>query len=914
MSKQNNKSVKDTKNKGESIMEESKESFLGKLSWLFAKKYRVTLMIWLIVGIFGLLSYTTLLKREGFPPVNLPLAITQGTYFVDDADKIDAEITQPLAKAIETVDGVDTYEATSGSNFYNILITFEETVDPEDGASEVEAAINDQVVLPQGVENNVAAIDPTKFDDQYNLIVAVYEEQDSDYTTLAQKAELVASELSGASAIDSAEAVPVLEDTTNPDGSVSERQTVINKIALREDGETVFYPAVNVGVIKIDGVDDIELSEAVQETLSSVVEKGELNGVQATITADQAGQIDEQIGTLESSLTTGLIAVLIVALLLISWRAALVIALFIPTVLAGVFLGLNALGLTLNTITLFATILTLGLFVDDATIIVEAIDAHRKDKAKHKDIIKSAVGRVGMASVAGTLTTILVFMPMLFVSGILGSFIRLLPITVILALVVSLTVALLIVPFIARPLVLGTGNGKLAFLDRLSFLLPVERYLGDKLSKLPLINRDNKRKGRIITTVMVGISILAVIGSGLLASRLPLEIFPESKDSNLIAATVEFAPNTTIEEAEAITDELDSRISSAVGSELHHITYVTADERSAIIEVGLTSYTEREPTSHDIVADLEATGLTIDDATVKYGQADVGPPAEDFPFQMRVYAIDEDVLASAAQEIAGFIGEQSLDISGDTVGIAEVKTDQGNGINRTERGQFATISASFTSEDSASGAVIALQDKVTQNYDEEKLINLGLNKDALDLDVSQESENAESFGSMGIGLIIAIAAMYLLLLVLFDSFSQPLLILLAVPFSLFGVFFGLTVTDNALSFFVMLGLLGLVGISVNNSILLTEYANQEKRAGADRYTAISNAMRIRFRPLATTTLTTVFALLPIALNDPFWQSLAYTLMFGLLSSTILIVISFPYYYLGLERLREWKNRRFPGLE
>ena len=111
----------------------------------------------------------------------------------------------------------------------------------------------------------------------------------------------------------------------------------------------------------------------------------------------------------------------------------------------------------------------------------------------------------------------------------------------------------------------------------------------------------------------------------------------------------------------------------------------------------------------------------------------------------------------------------------------------------------------------------------------------------------------------------------------------------------------------------MVGLLGLIGIVVNNSILLTEYANQEKDAGKDRYQAIGAAVKDRIRPLLTTTLTTVFALIPLALSDPFWQPLAYTLIFGMLSSTLLIILSFPYYYLGVERLREWKNRRFPNL-
>jgi len=102
---------------------------------------------------------------------------------------------------------------------------------------------------------------------------------------------------------------------------------------------------------------------------------------------------------------------------------------------------------------------------------------------------------------------------------------------------------------------------------------------------------------------------------------------------------------------------------------------------------------------------------------------------------------------------------------------------------------------------------------------------------------------------------------------------------------------------------VQVGLIGLIGIAVNNTILLTEYANQEKRAGIRTIDAISNAVQKRFRPLITTTLTTVVALLPLALSDPFWEALAFTIIFGLISSTILVIFSFPYYFLGAEWLR-----------
>jgi multidrug efflux pump subunit AcrB len=180
----------------------------------------------------------------------------------------------------------------------------------------------------------------------------------------------------------------------------------------------------------------------------------------------------------------------------------------------------------------------------------------------------------------------------------------------------------------------------------------------------------------------------------------------------------------------------------------------------------------------------------------------------------------------------------------------------------------------------------------------------GLDKNALQFDFGNEGDNQESFSTMIKAFPVLLVVMYLLMLVQFRSFLQPLLIFLAIPFSWFGVSLGLRLTDNPISFFVMVGFFALIGIAVNNTILLTDYANKELAAGKTNVDAIASALRNRFRPLLTTSVTSVVALIPLVLNDPFWESLAITLMFGLISSTLLVLLTFPYFWLGLEMLRE----------
>lgn len=868
--------------------------FLGKTAWVFIRKYRITILLWLTIVLFGLASYTTLLKREGFPNVAIPVAVVSGTYFVNDSERVDSQVIIPLTDELKTIGIVDQYQASSGSNYYTITVNFDDGVTSEAGTNELRQILG-EVNIPPEASIDYTVIEPAKINNRYSALVGVYE-RGATTEELQKKATELALLLNDDEEIQVAELVPVLEDVEDPaSGNILKKRTKISKIIPQEDTEHAPLQSITIGIVRSETSDDLRVASAIQDALDSPQAKTILQDSQASITADFATNIEAQIDSLENNLLGGLAAVIVVTLLLISWRAALVIALFIPTVLASTFLGLGLFGLTLNTITLFAVILTLGLFVDDATIVVEAIDAHRRDRSSAQRIVTSAMQRIGIATIAGSLTTILVFAPMLLVSGVLGEFIRLLPITVMMALTISLVLSVILVPFFSRIFILGLNRFK--FLDTLSILVPFEKMLADKLSRIPTLGKRNRYKARLAKLLIAELSILMLIGAVYFAGKLPFEIFPQTADANYIRVTMQFEANTTIEKAESISDEIDGIVLEQVGTELDYITYLQGNERTIVTEIGLTDYTTREQTVGDIVKKLQDNTPVVAGAEINYRQLDAGPPVEEYPFQLRLYGTPTD-LPEASRAISQFMSDRV--VAGTQV--SDVRVNPNQTINRTEEGEFVDIVAKFSSEESVSENVIALREDVEAEFTEEKLSQL--NAQRIDYEISQESDNAESFSSMGIGVAVALLAMYILLVLLFDSFSQPLLILLAVPFGMFGVFAGLYATGNSLSFFSLLGIMGLIGIAVNNSILLTEYANQERAGGADPHDAISRALKERFRALLTTTATTIFALLPLALSDPFWRPLAYTIIFGLLASTFFIITSFPYFYIGLERIRD----------
>lgn len=271
---------------------------------------------------------------------------------------------------------------------------------------------------------------------------------------------------------------------------------------------------------------------------------------------------------------------------------------------------------------------------------------------------------------------------------------------------------------------------------------------------------------------------------------------------------------------------------------------------------------------------------------------------------MQVFGEEAETLSSAGEELASaLLGAEIERPNGTTFTVVETDVALTDVVSRQDGSRLIEVRARFDADD-VTTTTAETEAYVTEQFGASELAALGLEEDALGFDFGLESDNQESFSSMPFAFGIALIAMFILLVIQFRSSMQWLLVFLAIPFSFFGVFGGLLLTNNVLSFFVMLGLLGLIGIAVNNTILLTDFANQERRAGADRKTAIETAIRRRFRPLVATSLTTVAGVLPLALSDPFWEALGFTIIFGLLSSTFLVLLAFPYYYLAIEAVRD----------
>ncbi len=886
----------------------SKPSIITKFSLFFVNNWRVSILMMLGLLIVGFASYTTFLKREGFPAIEVPVVLVQTPYFVDDQELVDQEITQPIEQAITNIEEVRAVRSTTTDVFSNIVVEFQEGTPDKEGIQLIRDELQATVILPDDVTPQYRTINAAAFDGENDLVFSLIGENKTT-NELTEQAEMLASEIQKLSTVIRANVTDLTEERTNPITGETTTETIgFGRSGFRdEDNNLVFKDAILIGAVRQTSVGTIEFSESVQNAVTEMEERGDLDGFEVIFGGgDLSRSLTQQISGLESNAITGLLAVMIILMLFVNWRSSIVMAFFIPTVMATTFGALFLLGYSLNTLSLFALILVIGIVADDAIVVIDAIDYSRKQGYKGREAIIHAINNVGIADISGSVTTILVFAPLAAVSGVLGEFIRLIPITVITALSISLIIGLSVVPFLGN-IILPDYHTKQQ--SKWSRVLESIVYFFPRL--LDSIGQQAYRfvhayVQRWWASGLVLIATIGLIAGGLsVANQLEFSIFAPAKDTDAITISVEQEDEeTTIQDARNTTIQSERIIRNIAGDYIDDITYFNANTSGAFLYVTLTPIGDRETTSTTIVTNLnQAFDELITDAEVSAEKAGAGPPSDDFQVTLQIFDDSTETLQNVTQVIKEEIGTITLN-EGEVTEIAISNVDT---IAKRDGRRFAAVQFAV-SNPTSTALILDLQETLTEKFDTDEFRDeYDLSRDAIGFDLGQEGENLDSFQSALFALIIAIVVMYALLVLQFNSFTQPLLILTAVPLAFPGLFPGLLITDNPLSFFVMVGIIGLIGIVVNNTILLLDFANS-MRAEKGIAEAISEAVKARFRPLFTTSATTLVGILPLALSDPFWEPLAFSIIFGLLSSTTLVLLAFPVFYVILEHIRRFTWR------
>lgn len=464
-----------------------------------------------VLIIMGMMSYKRL-PVESFPEIKIPLITVITTYEGVSPGDIETQITIPIEKKIRTIADVDELYSSSYEGASRISVQFTPDIDIEDALQKVRDKVNQaQPELPTEVEDpQVFEINFAEFpilmisvsgdvglvklreiaedlEDRIESITGVLDVEvvgglEREIYVEFDQRRVAAYGLSVVQVIQQISA----NNITVPGGSMNLGQgkfllkvpaefstpSELNSLIVdQRDDRAIYLPDVATVIdgykeqqtySRVNGVENVSLTVkkrvganiiAVTDNVKKALEDQKSfvpRGVTFTTTLDQSDQIRDMVTDLENNIITGLILVLLVVFFALGGRNALYVSLAIPFSMLLTFIALQALGITLNMIVLFSLILALGMLVDNGIVIVENIYRHYHEEGKNRfEASRDAVAEVGWPVVTSTLTTVCAFLPLMFWPGIIGDFMKYLPITLVCSLTGSLFVALVINPVLA---------------------------------------------------------------------------------------------------------------------------------------------------------------------------------------------------------------------------------------------------------------------------------------------------------------------------------------------------------------------------------------------------------------------------------------------------------------------------------
>lgn len=761
-------------------------------------------------------------------------------------------------------------------------------------------------------------------------------------------------------------------------------------VAGSRSGDTfVTGDAILLGVVKQESKDLIDISRDVNNILEEKDSEIFSDQINYFVGYDTADSVNEQITDLTKNALLGSVVIILVLSLFVSLRGSIVAAVAIPLVLLITFGIFNFIGYSFNTITLFSLLITLGLLVDNAIVIVEGIQHNLENGLTKKEAAIKSVADVGPAVFAATLTTFLVFIPLSTFPGVTGQFIRYIPITIIISILSSFIVAILITPFIGR-VFMNLSKRQKARIDKRGMHNPFISWFGGHLSK---------NIHSIPRTIAVIILSIIVLFSGLIgpfaSGKLSFEMWPTQDDAEFAGINLEFPTGSKEDQRKEIMLQVINDAKDI--DEIKAIIPINfSNGGGSSLTVALTKDRERNAT--EVVENINQI-ISEKEYSVPQGEVEVkaellaeGPPQAEFEVVVRVFGDDIDKLKEASKKITEELqANENIELAENTVtenAVKKVSVNLDKQKIKDQKAQSIVVAASvrpiFSEEkvteitesnsskeyevylqyadnvkdslddvkavpvptangvknleelatieevedarsiahldgqkyieinlDTKDGQAPIVQQYVQNDYfTKDKFKELGIPEGYVDFG-GQSTEEMEEMGNLVSAFIIAMLLVYIVLVAQFKSFMQPALIALSVLFSLAFVFPGLVLTGNPLSFFAMLGIIALIGIVVNDSIVLIDAINRfRSEDGMKTKEAIVEGIKQRFKPILATSLTTIAGVLPLALANPFMSALGYALVFGLVSSTIFTLYTVPVMYAPAAALYERvKNRK-----
>ncbi|NEO84882.1 MAG: efflux RND transporter permease subunit [Spirulina sp. SIO3F2] len=773
-----------------------------------------------------------------------------------------------------------------------------------------------------------------------------------------------------------------------------------SRAELSWEGED-FQPTINLDIVKVAGTDSIQVVDDTLAALEAATQDPELwpFGMEYRVLSTDAETIQDDLFNLGSNVVQASLGVFAVLFFALTWREAILAGLAIPVTFLAAIFALWLGGQTLNTMVLVGMILSLGLLVDVFILMLEGLhEGIFGEGLSFPEAALETVKTYAAPAFTGQLTTIFAMAPLMAISGTMGKFIRLIPISAITCLLISYGLALLVVVPLSKFLLDGANQGgsEPTFIDRLT------KQVSEGFTAWSL---NNTVRSRGVARFWTLGAIAAFVCAALLFGSLPANLFPND-DGLKLSVNVELPPSATLSRSQEVANILGEYLrtySDDRGERVLESVTKFAGSRSSLVSsgelkpgnadyfVGLSAIfrprSERRDDSfnyaREIRQDLDTLLRQYPGATlaVQYARSggsedpiqvelrgpdmatlrdistqvqaelraipgtmdvrdDLGNLRSDYKMVPRrealdFYGMDQNDIADQGRllmidnRIGDFpvgSGEDDLEIH---LSTAWPSLDGAVG-GPSRQDEFATIEfiapdgqtvpadailepvqgavpLSITHRDSQRTVTIFAKNMPGIGvYDSQILAELTPKLDELQKSWpagysyrfgGDAETQGETFASAAQMLVVAIFLVFSVLVLQFGSYTQPIIIMLTIPFGMIGTFFGFFLGGLPFSFPAMIGIISLIGIVVNDAIVMVETMNSYYRGGMPVREAAARGVSDRIRPILTTTITTVVGLVPLALSDAIWFPLCMAIVFGLMSATIIALFVIPGLYL-----------------
>src|SRR5690554_898481 len=949
---------------------------------------RTTLLLFLFLLLGGMAAYQVI-PKESNPDVTIPMiyvAMTLDGISPEDAERL---LVRPMEQELRALEGIKEMRGTAAEGHASVMLEFDAGFDPDKALQDVREKVDTaRSKLPQEAdEPRVHEINVSLFpvlsvglsgplserelitiarrlqdaieaipevleveiggdrEDLLEIVVdpQVLESYGIDFDQLAalvtRNNQLVAAGSldtgNGRMALKVPGVIETIEDVMSMPIKV-EGDTVVTfgDVAMlqrtfkdpsgfaRINGE----PALVLEVSKRSGANIIETIAQVRALIDEARPRMP-EALEVRYIMDQSEEVQDILSDLLNNVLTAIVLVLIVVIAAMGPRSALLVGLTIPGAFLTGILVIWGMGFTLNIVVLFSLILVAGMLVDGAIVVSELADRNLSDGQPVKTAWVEAASRMAWPVIASTATTLAVFVPLLFWPGVVGEFMKFLPMTVLICLIASLAMALVFLPVMG-----GVSGGKRSHQNATEgrFMAFYRHTLGALLRRPGL-------------TLLGALAVIIVIYAAYGRFNYGVEFFP-SVEPDSAQVQVRARGDLSIWERDAIVREVEGRLQNMPEVKaLYARSMLTTGNQMAPDVIGVLQFQFNDwftrRTATEILDDFRERTADIAGIELEFRKQE-GGPAEGKPVELLVSSMDSsqlngfvDEIESRMRTLGGFVDieddrslpgiewrlevdrEAAARFGTDVLSIGSAVRLVTNGLVlatyrpedvrdevditmhvpnnwreldhlerqtlNTPRGQVPLSEFVDLEPGDKTGSIVRVdgQRTITIKSDvapgrrmDELLKALQAEMpeppDGITIRFGGENEDQQQASNfLASAFLVAIGLMLLILVTQFNSLYQTLLILSAIVLSTAGVLLGLLLNGQSFGIVMVgMGIIALAGIVVNNNIILIDTFNEMKKEGREAYEAALETGCLRFRPVLLTAVTTILGLMPMVLG------------------------------------------------